>query len=303
MADFLTFADLIDECERGLKQYGGAKGDLVKNMINMVYLNEIIVVDNLYPLHWLVDFDDTLASKAPSVISGITEADPGVITTSADHGLAVGDIISIYSIVGMTELNNRMFKVATVPSATTLDLIDIDDVDAIDTSGYTAYSSGGVINHRGIPLATTGKNVQRFLRCFWHDEGDMEKILNEELEKDTQWWDSSTGLPEKYYHRKKYTIAGVESNHLLWFLGADAAYDLRYWFELRPPKLVETTDVPLLPYNFHNTIVAGVLTRLSEQGVQVENQVIWPGIYTSQLEQIKQFNRKWYKENKHYLTP
>ena len=54
MADFLTFANLVDECERGLKDYGSAKIDLIKHMINMVYLNEMLVVDNLYPVYWLV---------------------------------------------------------------------------------------------------------------------------------------------------------------------------------------------------------------------------------------------------------
>ena len=303
MADFLTFANLVDECERGIKFYGGSKIDLVKHMINMVYLNEMLTVDNLHPLHWLVDFDDTLASKAPSVITGITAADPGVITTSAVHGLAAGDIISIYSIAGMTELNNRMFRVNSAPSTTTIDLIDIDGLDEISTSAYTTYVSDGVINHRGIPLATTGKNVQRILKCMWHGEEPMTPITYDELEKYEDWWDESTELPSRYYLRKKYTTAGVESNHLLWFHGADAAYDLRYWFELRPTKLVDDDSVPLLPNQFHYAIVAGVLMRFAEQGVQVENQVIWPSIYSAQLEQLKQFNRKFYMENKHFLQP
>lgn len=297
MADYLTFANIKDECERALKQFGGAKGDLIKHVINMVYMNEILAVDDLYDLYWLVDFDDTLASKAPSVISAITGAYPGVITTSAAHGLAVGDIVSIYSIVGMTELNNRMFRVNTVPSTTTLDLIDIDELDAIDTSGYTAYSSGGVINHRGIPLSTTGKNVQRILECKWHGEKEMTPISSKELEETTAFWDSSTSRPSRYYHRKKYANDGSETDHLLWFRSADAAYDLRYWFEMRPSKLEADADVPLLPPQFHPAIVAGVLTRLAEQSIQVENQVIWPGIYTAQLEQLKQFNRKWYEKN------
>ncbi len=299
MADFLTLANLVDECERGLKEYGGAKSDLVKHMINMVYLNEICSVDNLYPLHWLVDFDDTLASKSPSVITAITAADPGVITTSAVHGLVAGDIISIYTIVGMTELNNRMFKVSTAPTTTTLTLIDIDDVDAIATTGYTTYVSDGVINHRGIPLSTTGKNVQSILRCKWHGEYDMETITDQELEDSTVHWGDGTSLPSYYYHRKKYTTAGVESNHLLWFESADDDYDLRYWFVLRPSKLTADANVPLLPPQFHYAIVAGVMTRLMEQNIQVENQQVWPGIYTAQLEAIKQFNRQWYIENEH----
>jgi len=303
MAEFLTLANLVDECERNLKQFGGAKDALIKHTINMVYLNEMLTIDNIYPLYWLVDFDDTLASKEPSVITAITAADPGVITTSAAHGLAADDIISIYDIVGMTELNNRMFRVETVPTTTTIDVIDIDGLDAIDTSGYTTYVSGGVINHRGIPLATTGKNVQRLLRCKWHGEEDMALITDEQLEESIVYWDSSTELPSRYYHRKKYTTAGVESNDLLWFQCADDTYDLRYWFELRPSKLTDDAHVPLLPPQFHYAIVAGVLTRLAKGRTQVENPSAWGSIYTAQLEQLKQFNRKWYNENKHFLTP
>jgi len=297
VANALDFATLLSQCRRALKGYGAAKNDLIKHMINMVYLNEILVVDDLYPLYWLVDFNDTIASKAPSEIDSITQADPGVIVTKAAHGLAVDDITSIYNIEGMTELNNRVFSVNTVPSTTNLTLIDIDGLDAIDTSGYTAYSSGGVINQRGTLLSVSGKDVQRILGCGWHGEKPMTPISNKKLEAVTKWWDSSTARPQRYYHRKKYSTAGGEKNHLLWFMGADAAYDLRYWFVLAPPKLIENTDVPLLPPQFHYMITAGVLTRLAEQGVQVENQVIWPGIYTSQLKQLKQFNRKWYKEN------
>ena len=70
---------------------------------------------------------------------------------------------------------------------------------------------------------------------------------------------------------------------------------------MRPPKLVETTDVPLLPPQFHYAIVAGVLTRLKESGIKVENPSVWPSVYTAQLEQLKQFNRKWHTENEHYF--
>lgn len=125
MSDFLTFQNLIDEVERAVKVSGGSKLELIKAVINQVYLNEILTADTLYPPFWLVTFDDTLNSVAPATISAITKANPGVLTTSA-HGLSVGDIIYIHSIVGMTELNSRFFKVNTVPLTTTLTLIDLD---------------------------------------------------------------------------------------------------------------------------------------------------------------------------------
>jgi hypothetical protein len=73
-------------------------------------------------------------------ISLITQANPGVVTTSA-HGYSNGDEIYIDDIVGMTELNGRNYKVANVTS-TTFTLQDLFGND-IDTTNLTAYTSGG----------------------------------------------------------------------------------------------------------------------------------------------------------------
>jgi hypothetical protein len=74
-------------------------------------------------------------------ISGITQDDPGVITSSA-HGLANGDQIFLEKIVGMTELNGKTFLVAN-KTGNTFTLTDLDG-DDIDTSDFEEYSSAGV---------------------------------------------------------------------------------------------------------------------------------------------------------------
>jgi len=71
-------------------------------------------------------------------ISAVTQANPGVVTTSANHGLANGQYVYIDSVVGMTELNGHLFRVAN-QTATTFEL------EGVDTSGFTAYSSGGTV--------------------------------------------------------------------------------------------------------------------------------------------------------------
>ena len=73
-------------------------------------------------------------------ITAATQADPGVITSAA-HGLSDGDEVYIDSIVGMTELNNRNYKIAnsTTDTFTLQDLFGND----VDTTGFTAYTSGG----------------------------------------------------------------------------------------------------------------------------------------------------------------
>lgn len=98
---------------------------------------------------------DLALGSTTKTITGITQANPGVITTSAVHGLAVEDPIYISSVVGMTELNGSYYWVNSVPSTTTLTLKDADGT-VIDTSGFTAYSSAGTITYAFIENDLTG---------------------------------------------------------------------------------------------------------------------------------------------------
>lgn len=84
-------------------------------------------------------------NSATKSITAITQANPGVVTTSASHGYSNGDIVYVTGIVGMTELNNKFYYVS-VATATTFRLVDFDDgATQIDTSAMTAYSSGGTL--------------------------------------------------------------------------------------------------------------------------------------------------------------
>ncbi len=75
-------------------------------------------------------------------ISDISQADP-VEITSGSHGYSDGDWVVITEVVGMTELNGKVFKVAN--SGATFTLQDVDGND-IDSTGFSAYVSGGVAN-------------------------------------------------------------------------------------------------------------------------------------------------------------
>ena len=87
--------------------------------------------------------DNGIITKTGLNISGITSANPGVVT-SATHGLTAGDYVILDGIVGMTELNGRQFRVGTVPSTTTFNLKSTDGTD-FNTSSLTSYASGGVV--------------------------------------------------------------------------------------------------------------------------------------------------------------
>ncbi|MFA7279829.1 MAG: hypothetical protein WC100_07015 [Sterolibacterium sp.] len=81
-------------------------------------------------------------------ITGITQENPGVVTTSEAHNLADGERVRIIDGGGMTELDNYEF-IAQGVTGTTFQLYSTDDAGAtsaaVNTTGYTAYSTGGSV--------------------------------------------------------------------------------------------------------------------------------------------------------------
>ena len=76
-------------------------------------------------------------------ITGITQANPGVITTVGNHGFAVGD--SIYVNGGtMTQLAG-FYLVNSTPAGTTLSVKAYDTGVPVNTTSYTAWASGGFV--------------------------------------------------------------------------------------------------------------------------------------------------------------
>lgn len=87
--------------------------------------------------------DDATVFLDAQDITNITQANPAVLTYSGSDTYANGDEVEINSVVGMTEVNGKRFRVANVNvGANTFELTDIDG-NNINSTGYTAYSSGG----------------------------------------------------------------------------------------------------------------------------------------------------------------
>ena len=78
--------------------------------------------------------------EANKTISGATQANPCVVTATS-HGYSNGDEIYIASVVGMTELNGKYYKIKN-KTTNTFELTDIDDTN-INSSSFTAYGSSG----------------------------------------------------------------------------------------------------------------------------------------------------------------
>ena len=84
--------------------------------------------------------DCGVSADSPKTITGITKANPGVVTATA-HGYSNGDTVVIRGVVGMTEVNHIKFKVAN-KTADTFELTTTADVN-VNTTNYTTYVSGG----------------------------------------------------------------------------------------------------------------------------------------------------------------
>ena len=94
-------------------------------------------------------------------ITAITQANPGVITTSSAHGLAIGYAVYVQNVGGMVQLNDNYYTVNTVPSSTTLTLEDAAG-NVIDTTAFSAFTSGGKIYRSGVKnnlFVTGGANT------------------------------------------------------------------------------------------------------------------------------------------------
>ena len=156
---------------------------------------------------------DPFLSK--KVITGITQASPGVVT-STGHGYTGGELIIIEGVVGMTELNGRVFEVVYI-GANTFSLIDyITDV-AVNTSAYTAYTSDGYASKQDLLPRAVGFYEGRIFYGGADDTPD-------------QFIGSRSPVPTTGVPRYDDFTAGVDPDHAVYFTIADAEVNKIFWF-------------------------------------------------------------------------
>ena len=102
-------------------------------------------------------------ASANLTITNVTQDAESVVTVSGMEDVLPFDTIFITGVVGMTELNNGIYYVGVVDGST-FELWSFPDAQHVDTSGFTAYTSGGlcikqdanayqgVLNVDGLPL-------------------------------------------------------------------------------------------------------------------------------------------------------
>jgi hypothetical protein len=85
--------------------------------------------------------DGAQVVESSVAVTGATAANPLVITAVA-HGFDTGDEVVISAVGGMTQINNKNFKILSL-TADTFSLQTMAGVD-VNGIGYTAYTSGGI---------------------------------------------------------------------------------------------------------------------------------------------------------------
>lgn len=145
--------------------------------------NDVRYVEKMMPRDWGSDDNDTFFVDSGLTwdggdvvaISGVTQADPAVITVTSwpvdgdGSNLVDDDQIKIVSIVGMTELNGNIYTMddANV-SAKTFSLNNSANTANIDSTNYTTYTSGG-----------TAQRFENSFSGFDHLEGETASILGD----------------------------------------------------------------------------------------------------------------------------
>ena len=110
-------------------------------------------VADLSGLLWEVSIGMTCSATTKS-IAGATQANPCVLTVPG-HGLTTGRIIQVTSVVGMTQLNDKLYTV-TVLTPDTISL------DGVNSTGFTAYGSAGSIAYGAFYAAKEATRMRDF---------------------------------------------------------------------------------------------------------------------------------------------
>lgn len=118
-------------------------------------------------------------SAGQKVVTGVTNANPGVVTAVA-HGYSDGDKVSFESVGGTTELNGNVYEVANKTD-------DTFELSGIDTSAFGVYTTGGTVEK----LTLRGEGYLRLtdaaivhevysspIEVDWEDGGRLDTILD-----------------------------------------------------------------------------------------------------------------------------
>lgn len=155
---------------------------------------------------------------APAPITGITQANPCVVTAPA-HGVAQWDFVTFSDIGGMTALNGRTL----IASAVTTDTITLQTVDLdtgvrsnLNSTGFGAYTSGGFVKLADFMDHPTSGNTIGF---YFHTDGQL-KFRNVDLEGCESY---GCAMPFNAANTELFTLTDVSARQF--YIGVGALAD------------------------------------------------------------------------------
>ena len=111
--------------------------------------------------------NDGQVRLAAQSITGITQANPAVVTYSGSDNFSNGQSVILSGIVGMTQLNGGEYEIANVNTGSnTFELV------GVNSTGFGAYSSGGSVE-RIIEVTTTYAEADLFALKFSQQGSDL----------------------------------------------------------------------------------------------------------------------------------
>lgn len=134
---------------RGGTQFCGEASDSSKTirLIPFVFNNDQAYVLEFGDLYIRIIQDGDYIKEAAQNITGITNANPCVLTYSGSDNYANGDEVYVSGIVGAigTYLNGRNFKVANVTTGSNTFELHYMDGTAVNSTSFGSYTSGGTV--------------------------------------------------------------------------------------------------------------------------------------------------------------
>src|ERR1019366_6029640 len=118
------------------------KGWFIPFSFNEAQSFEIEVTDSFMRFYT----QNSVVTETPKNISGVTNANPAVITSAA-HGFSDGDEVFVSGVLGTNQINGQFYIVAGSTTDTfNLEQVPADAVDSgavLDTTNYGVYAGGG----------------------------------------------------------------------------------------------------------------------------------------------------------------
>jgi hypothetical protein len=128
----------------GFRHVYNTRGDKAARLVPFQLNDEQAYILEFTDLKMRVYKNGDIYTKPRTTVSAASQGNPCVITVADATGLANGDEVILTGVGGMTELNNRPFKLAG-GAGLTFQLTDPRNGSNINSTAYGMYSSGGTL--------------------------------------------------------------------------------------------------------------------------------------------------------------